>query len=167
MRKIVLNVAGNHRVDVALLLMRLMLGIVFIYHGWPKLVAAANFTGFFGMIGIPAPEIMVPLVGAIEVGGGLLLILGFFTNIASWLLAVTMFVAAFLAHGAKGFSIMNGGYEYALTLAVMCVALAHLGAGKFALWRGCGNADTCDCGKGGTCDCSCGTCEMKEPSATK
>lgn len=167
MRKLVLNIAGAHRVDVALLLMRLMLGVVFIYHGWPKLVSASNFTGFFGSIGIPAPEIMVPLVGAIEVGGGLLLILGFLTNIASWLLAVTMLVATVAAHGAKGFSILNGGYEYALTLAVMCVALAHLGAGKFALWRGCGNADACDCGKGETCNCSGGTCKASDATPGK
>jgi putative oxidoreductase len=160
MRKLVLNVAGKHRVDVALLLMRLMLGIVFIYHGWPKLVAAENFVGFFGSIGIPAPEIMVPLVGGIEVVGGLLLILGFLTNISAWLLAATMLVAAVMAHGAKGFSVTAGGYEYALTLAVMCVALAHLGAGKFALWKHCGNCDsTCadDCG-------CCGTCKTSEPA---
>jgi len=157
MRTLVLNVAGKHRVDVALLLMRLMLGVVFIYHGWPKLIAAEKFVGFFGSIGIPAPEIMVPVVGSIEVAGGLLLILGFLTNIASWLLAITMLVATVMAHGAKGFSILNGGYEYALTLAVMCIALAHLGAGKFSLWRECGNCDACYCGKGDACDCAGGS----------
>lgn len=168
MKKLVLNAAGKHRIDVALLLMRLMLGIVFIYHGWPKLAAPENFVGFFDSIGIPYPGMMVPFTGGIEVIGGTLLILGFLTNIASWLLAVTMFVATFAAHGAKGFSIMNGGYEYALTLAVMCLALAHLGAGKFALWRGCGNADSCDCEKCGSGSCRCeGTGKTSDTPATK
>jgi putative oxidoreductase len=144
MHKFILNVAGANRTDVALLLMRVMLGIVFIVHGYPKIIASANFVGFFGSIGIPSPELMVPFVGLVEVVGGALLILGFMTNAASWLLAATMFVAVFFAHWSKGFSIMNGGYEYALTLMVMCIALAHLGAGKFSLWGGCGNID-CRC----------------------
>jgi putative oxidoreductase len=137
----ILNIAGTHRHDVALLLIRIMLGVVFIVHGLPKVMASGMFVGFFGSIGIPMPELMVPLVGVIEVLGGALLIAGVMTNAAGWVLAFTMLVAAVAAHGKAGFNIMNGGYEYALTLAVMCVATAHLGAGKFSLSRKCGNVD--------------------------
>ncbi len=136
-----LNIAGTARVDVALLLMRLMLGVVFIMHGFPKIMASGMFVGFFGSIGIPMPELMVPFVGVVELLGGLLLIGGVMTNLTGWILAFTMLVAAVMAHGKAGFNIMNGGYEYALTLAVMCVAVAHLGAGKFSLARKCGNVD--------------------------
>lgn len=140
-------VKGDNRKDVAILLIRLMLGVVFIYHGLPKLGVFGptdQLVGFFSMIGIPSPAIMLTVAGLAEVLGGVLLILGLFTNLASWVLAFTMLVAVVMAHGSKGFNIMNGGYEYALTLLVMCVALAHLGHGKYSLCK-------CKC-ENGTCD---------------
>jgi uncharacterized membrane protein YphA (DoxX/SURF4 family) len=89
-------------------------------------------TGFFGDQGIPLPGIMAPLVSAIEVVGGLALIVGFGTRIASILLAIIMVVAIFAVNLSKG---LLGGFELDLALLSGLVALLLLGSGAAALER--------------------------------
>lgn len=122
-------------VSLGLLLLRLVLGAVFIAHGSQKLWIdgiAATQQGFGGM-GIPLPEVAAIVVTALELGGGALLILGLGTRIVAALLTINMAVAVIVVHLAAGFYAANGGYEFVLTLGVASLALVLTGPGRFAL----------------------------------
>ncbi len=122
--------------DTGLLVIRLMLAVVFVFHGSQKLFGVFGGYGiegtatFFEQIGMPFPTASVVLAGGTELIGGLLLGLGLLARPAAFALAMTMFVAAFSAH--SGFNSQSGGMEYPLTLAVVSFALAVSGPGRFA-----------------------------------
>jgi putative oxidoreductase len=124
--------------DVGLLLIRVMLGVVFVYHGSQKLFGAfggpglEGFAGFMTKMGLPMPYLQAVLAGSAEFFGGLALLLGLATRLAVVPMVVTMLVASFMVHG-KAFSVQNGGMEYPLTLAVVLVGLGLTGPGALAL----------------------------------
>jgi len=77
-------------------LLRLMTAIVFIVSGSGKWAAGvAATTAGFAKVGIPAPGIAAPFIMVLELGGGILLFLGFFTRGLGLLFAVEMMVTAF------------------------------------------------------------------------
>ncbi len=116
---------------LGLLVVRLGLGLIFIYHGFPKLFGdTERFTQFFASVGLPASLVWV--AGVVEVFGGALLIAGLFTRIAALLLAGQMAVAIWKVHSAKGL-LAVGEYEFPLALAVAGFALATTGAGLISL----------------------------------
>jgi uncharacterized membrane protein YphA (DoxX/SURF4 family) len=78
----------------AVLLVRLMVGVVFLSEGLQKfLFPDALGVGRFAKIGLPAPEVLAPFVGAFEVLCGLLVLFGLLTRLASLPLIVIMLVA--------------------------------------------------------------------------
>lgn len=82
------------RAPEATILIRLLVGAVFIAEGIQKFVyPAALGAGRFARIGIVAPEVMAPFVGAVEVLGGTLLVLGLLTRAAALMLAINILVA--------------------------------------------------------------------------
>ena len=76
---------------------------------------------------------MALLAGSAEFFGGLLLILGLFTRPTSVVLAITMLVAIVKVHLVNGLFMANNGYEFALALLAISVALAIHGGGKYSL----------------------------------
>lgn len=75
-------------------LIRLVVGLVFASEGAQKfLYADAQGAGRFAKIGFPAPEVIGPFVGAVELGCGLLLLVGLATRLVALPLVVTMLVA--------------------------------------------------------------------------
>ena len=77
-----------------MVLIRLAVGLVFLLEGIQKfLFPDALGVGRFAAIGIPAPHILAPFVGAVEVGGGILVVLGLATRFAALALVVDMLVA--------------------------------------------------------------------------
>lgn len=114
----------------ALLALRIALGIIFFTHGYPKLVHGAAMQGFFSQHGLPG--YFVYISGVLEVFGSVLLVLGLFTRPAALLLAVEMAVAILKVHSSKGYLAVHE-YEFPLTLAVACFALATVGAGKLSV----------------------------------
>src|SRR5690349_9083154 len=122
------------RTDLALLLLRLIVGVVFLVHGGQKLFVFGfgGVTGFFTQSGIPLPGITGPLVTLVEFFGGLALVLGLLTRLAALGIAVDMLGAILLVHGKNGFMLPTG-YEYALTLCVLSIALMIAGAGRYSL----------------------------------
>lgn len=129
------------RYGVALGLVRIMVGLVFVMHGGQKLFVygIAGVAQSFQQMGIPFPEFSAVLATASEFGGGLLLLFGLLTRLAAIPMAFTMLVAILAAHWGKGFFASSGGYEYALLLMVTLVGFAFAGSGAFALdnvvWR--------------------------------
>jgi putative oxidoreductase len=80
--------------DRAVILIRIVVGIVFLTEGIQKfLFADALGMGRFTKIGIPAPEIMAPFVGVVETGCGLLILVGLGTRMAAVPLIIDMIVA--------------------------------------------------------------------------
>ena len=120
---------------VALGLIRMVAGAIFLAHGLQKLLVFhyAGVVGAFQHMGIPVPAISAALAMAAELGGGLLLLTGFYARLAAIPLAFTMFVAITQVHLHAGFFAQGGGFEYPLTLLVVTVALAIGGGGAFAL----------------------------------
>src|SRR5712692_7512597 len=116
---------------LALLLMRCALGIIFIFHGYPKLFGhTANTQQFFSRVGLPPS--LVYVVGVLERFGGGLLIIGLFTRLVGLLLTIEMGVAIWKVHLAHGiFSVKD--YEFPLSVAVAAFTLAAVGAGVISL----------------------------------
>lgn len=119
------------------MLLRLILGIVFIMHAYLALFVF----GPSGMIqyqiknNIPFPQLATWYLILAHGLGGILLVLGVLTRWAALANVPVMLGAVFFVHWSKGFWVFNGGYEYALVLAVASVAQALLGPGAFTLRR--------------------------------
>src|ERR687893_1253593 len=114
-----------------LAILRVVVGIVFLVHGFQKLFLM-GFGGVAGMmegLGVPAPGLFAVILTLVELLGGLALILGFFTRIAAIPLAVDMLVATLTVHLPNGFSVANGGVEFTPLLLAPCLAPPGSGAG--------------------------------------
>jgi len=81
-----------------LLVGRILLAAIFLVAGSRKLMAVAASAGYLAKLGFPAPEIMVWVSIVVEIGGALLLILGWHARRAAWLLALFTLIATFAAH---------------------------------------------------------------------
>jgi putative oxidoreductase len=117
------------------LALRLAVGLVFAMHGWQKLslMGIGGVAGFFGSLGIPAPELAAVVVTAVELLGGIALILGAGTRIAGALLAVNMAAALLLVHLPNGFFVDAGGFEFVLTLLGASLFFALAGGGPLSV----------------------------------
>lgn len=128
--------------DLGLLAMRLMLAAVFIFHGAQKLFGVFGGRGITGTaelfndLNLPAPMISVVAAGAVELFGGLALLIGNGTRLAAALLAGLMAVAALHVHG-HAFDMQNNGMEYPLTLAAVSFGLFLTGPGRCTIGRAC------------------------------
>lgn len=119
---------------LALLLLRIGLGVIFVYHGYPKLFGATHQEMLqFARMGFPAWFVYV--AGVIELFGGLLLFLGLFTRIVGLLLAGEMAVALIRVHIPQGGFMVVSNYQFPLALAVGAFTLATVGAGAFSFDR--------------------------------
>jgi putative oxidoreductase len=92
----------------------------------------AGVTGAFTKMGAPLPAITGPLVGALELFGGIALALGVLTRVVALGLAVDMLGAIVLVHAAAGFFLPQG-MEFVLALFAGAAALALTGAGAFSV----------------------------------
>jgi len=117
---------------LALLLLRVALGIIFITHGYPKLFTHLHET-VAGFQHMGFPGYFAYIAGVLEFFGGLLLIAGLFTPIAALLLAIEMGVAIWRVHLPQGTILAVNNYEFPLALAAGAFALATIGAGAISL----------------------------------
>jgi putative oxidoreductase len=128
--------------SVAPLLVRVAVGVVFLYHGADKvgLVGADDFRtsiraaiGAAEHAGFRPAEFWGYALALTELVGGALLVVGFATRYAALSLAFVMGVAVFQVHWNAGFSLANQGYEYALTLMLCCLSLVFSGSGVLSV----------------------------------
>jgi putative oxidoreductase len=118
---------------LALLLLRCGLALVFVFHGYPKLLGkTAIFVSAFRELGLPAYFVYV--AGVVEVFGGLMLLLGLCTPVAGVLLMLDMCGALWKYNLSEGISAVRE-YELPLVLALAALTLATTGAGPFSLDR--------------------------------
>jgi putative oxidoreductase len=125
--------------DIALLVLRLVLGGVFVAHGAQKLFGSfggpgiEGTAGFHEQLGIKPAKPMAILAGLAEFVGGILMIAGFLAPLAALALIVVMIVAILKVHLRHGFFAASGGYEFNLVLIAVAVALLLAGSGAYGI----------------------------------
>lgn len=127
--------SGIDTADLAALLLRVSIGILFLAHAGLKLFVftPAGTAGYFASLGLPGP--LAYLVIAIELIGGIALILGIWTRWVSLALIPILLGSIWTPHGAAGFFFSNegGGWEFPAFWAVALAAQALLGNGALAV----------------------------------
>ena len=125
--------------SIALLILRLGIGLIMIGHGVQKLF------GWFGGPGLNRvklgfekqgfrpvwPWIILAIVG--EVGGGLSVAFGFLTALGAAGIFGSMAMATFKNHWKNGFWLRKGGYEYTMMLLIVSIAIGLIGPGNYSL----------------------------------
>ena len=126
-------------IDLGLLIIRLVIGVLFIGHGAQKLFGwfggygLKGTGGWFESIGIKPGVIMALFAGLAELLGGLLFALGLLTPLAGILIAGTMVMAIVKVHAPNGLWATSNGYEFNLTLLAVAIGVALIGPGQYAL----------------------------------
>lgn len=119
--------------DWAVTVLRVVVGVVFIVHGWDKIqMGPDKVAGFFGGAGIPLPALSAYLAMWTEFLGGILLVLGAGTRLVSIPLAFTMVVAFVFVHAKGGFKLPSG-FEYVLVLFAALMVTLRNGAGALGV----------------------------------
>lgn len=139
--------------NVALLVLRLVPGILFIGHGLQKLVPARLSPRFlsaygpgataagFEQMGLGPGLPLALLAGGGELGGGFLIAAGLVPPLGTALLAAAMTVAILLVHLRKGIWAANGGFEFPLLMLTAAYLVSALGPGTPSVdhWAGIDN----------------------------
>ena len=114
-----------------LLVLRVFLGIVFIYHGMPKLMMSGKMAKGMGW-----SSGSVVLLGLVELLSGLALVLGFYAEIGALLVGIIMLGALFhkmFKWNVPFFAMDKTGWEFDFILLGAAVAVLFLGAGAISL----------------------------------
>ncbi len=131
----------NSNGGYAALVLRIPVGLILAAHGAQKLFGWFGGYGLEGTgqwmasLGLEPGYLMALMAGSVEFFGGLALVLGLLTRPAAVASAFAMLIAVFAVHIGNGLFMENNGYEFALTLFVVSLALAIQGAGRFAMDR--------------------------------
>ena len=125
--------------DSGLLLVRVVLGGIMAAHGAQKLFGwfggfgIAGTAGWLESMGFKPARLHATVNGLAELGGGVLLALGFLTPLGAAAVAGVMLVAIATVHWSKGFFNSSGGYEFNLLIVAASIALAMTGPGTISL----------------------------------
>ena len=125
----------------AVILVRLLAGSVFFAEGLKKFLFAADWgAGRFARIGIPAPEVLGPFVGVVEIVCGLLLVIGLLTRPAAIALIINISVAIcttklsiLFEKGFRGFWEMEDKARTDYSMLLSLIFLLVVGAGRWSL----------------------------------
>jgi putative oxidoreductase len=125
--------------SLGLLLIRLVIGILFIGHGAQKLFGwfggygLKGTGGWFDSIGMKPGVTMALFAGLAELIGGILFALGLLTPLAGIMIAGTMVMAIVKVHFSNGLWATSNGYEYNLTLLAVAIGVALTGPGLYSV----------------------------------
>jgi putative oxidoreductase len=126
-------------INIGLLIIRLVIGLLFVGHGAQKLFGwfggygLKGTGGWFESIGMKPGVTMALFAGLTELIGGLLFTLGLLTPLAGIMIAGTMLMAIVKVHAPNGLWSTANGYEYNLTIIAVAIGIALIGPGQYAL----------------------------------
>ena len=112
---------------------RILLAVLFLLSGINKIFAPQQVIGYIAHVGLPLPVLGYALAVALEVGGGLLLLVGYKTRFAAIALAVFSVAAALLFHSALGDQNQFAHFMKNLAIAGGLLHVAAFGAGAFSV----------------------------------
>jgi putative oxidoreductase len=117
--------------DWTLLALRLVLAFIFIIHGWPKIKNLKQTALNFQMMGFKPGFFWGIIVAVAEFFGGILLLTGWFVQVAALILAIEFVVATLwkIRSGQK----FAGGFEFDLLILAAVLVLAAFGGGFYGL----------------------------------
>ena len=126
--------------EIAYALVRVVVGVMFLMHVWGKfkIGAGAVAANIMAKNGLEPALTWAYLIMALEVVGGICLIIGLFTRFFGAALAIEMLVALITVHLPKGYSAGHGGYEYVLLIGAVCFLIALRGGGPYSADRAIG-----------------------------
>ena len=117
---------------------RILLSGVFIGSGLSKVIAFSMMTGYVAAKGLPMPAVALGIAAAVEIVGGLAVLVGFKTKIASWILFLYLIPTTFVFHNfwaLQGMEKMDNQAHFMKNLAIMggLLILAASGAGGYSV----------------------------------
>ena len=124
--------------NLALLIMRLAIGLMIMAHGYNHIWRGGKIqgtAGWFASMGMKPGILHAWMASIVELGSGTLLIVGFFTPLAAAGVMGVVLVALVTAHRTNGFFIFKPGqgWEYVAFIACMCQVQGTIGAGRWSL----------------------------------
>ena len=133
--------------NLAMLLLRVGIGLTFAAHGYGKIFQGGRIpgtAGWFDSMGMKPGKLHAWMAALTEISAGLLLALGFLTPLAAAGMVGVMVVAAWTVHRHNGFMIVREGWEYTFVLALVAVAVATLGPMEWSVDNALGIDDDWD-----------------------
>ena len=120
------------------LLGRLMIAAIFIISGVGKATAFAGTAGYIASKGLPVPQVLAGLTIALEIGGGILIVVGFFTRWIALLFAIFCVATAVIFHKfwgipAEAVNAQRVAFLKNIALAGGFLFLAHFGPGPISV----------------------------------
>lgn len=141
-----------HEYDIAVLIPRVVLGIIMIMHGYNHWRGPGGVEGtarWFGGLGLQPAIVHAWSSVLVEFAAGAALVLGLLSPLAGAATLGVMTVAGLTAHRKNGFFVFKEGYEYVLLIGALCLSLGILGPGKYSLDRALGIDDNLNGWTGG------------------
>jgi putative oxidoreductase len=129
---------GGMSIDIALLLLRVVVGLLFVGHGSQKLfggfggVGLAGMAGWLGSLGMRPAGFWALMAGLSEAGGGVLLALGLLSPLGTLGITAAMLVAIVTAHWGRLWAAKNG-MELPLVYLIATTSIALAGPGAYSL----------------------------------
>ena len=121
--------------DWALLLARVLIGVVMFAHGYQKLIlnGIGRTTEGFETLSIPLAIVSASFVTVVEFVGSVMLVAGALTPVVCALMLVIMSGAAIFVHIPNGIFVANGGWELVGVIAAGLIAIAAAGPGRLSV----------------------------------
>jgi putative oxidoreductase len=125
--------------NIGILVLRVVLGLIFVGHGTQKLFGwfgghgMAGHSGFMAKLGLRPARLFAAVSALGETFGGLGVLAGLLTPLAACGIIGAMAVAIIKVHWVHGFWNHDGGVEYPLFLAVQAFVIGLIGPGRYSL----------------------------------
>ncbi|MGB6978812.1 MAG: DoxX family protein [Candidatus Acidiferrales bacterium] len=129
---------SSSNTNVTVLAGRILMSAVFLFSGISKIAAFSTMAGFAQAKGLPLPEAAIGIAAAIEIIGGLFVLVGFQTRVSAWVLALYLIPTTLIFHNfwaMQGMDRMDNQGHFLKNFAIIggLLILASYGAGGFSV----------------------------------